>query len=120
MPRGGAGRGQGRKHVLGKMRPYAKREAIGKTSFRIGMRCVELRREKPSRSREGIIEQVAKESGRSADKVTRCWKWVSSMLKDLREDSPVEEYEPDTRPRLDGPDDAYYSDSISPEQQSKN
>ena len=104
MPRGGPGRGQGRRYVRGLLRPYARREAIGRRSSAIGMRCVELRHAKPMRSRDDILVQVADEFKVAKARVRRCWACASNMIKDMREDSPVDDYAPDTRPRLSDDD----------------
>ena len=122
---GGAGRGQGNVFVRGALRAYGPKEdaqgrGIGKFGWQIGWRCRALRSAKPSRSRQKILEQVAEEASAyskkrggkkvSTARVDRCWKQVNRMLEDMRGDSPVSDYKPDTRARLSDND---YDDSSS-------
>jgi hypothetical protein len=79
------------------------------------MRCVQLRNAKPLRSRNDVLAQVAKEGGISTARVDRYWKQVNRMLEDMRGDSPVSDYKPDTRARLSDND---YDDSSSGQQSS--
>lgn len=87
MGHGGPGRGQGRKRKRGLLRPYERREAIGKLAWKIGWCCRDLRQVKLLRSRDDIIEQVAGEFKVSTARVDRCWKQVNQMLGDLHDEA---------------------------------